>query len=148
MIETNGIYTISSSTHSSPSMSLITRSSELAWLLQVKWTLPHTSVHRILLFRHLFHPRLHTHFTKFERACDVTVLCYFVVVVNAVRVLQQIHAVTLTALVLWWRTYQAPFHCGYSYHSSNHLQCQWTVARTHMVAETSKSVFVLKHYPV
>ena len=53
MIETHGIYTVSSSTHSSPSMSLINRSSELAWLLQLKFTQPHTSVRGRLLFRQL-----------------------------------------------------------------------------------------------
>ena len=53
MIETHGIYTVSYSTHSSPSMSLITRSSELAWLLQLKFTQPHTYVHGKLLFRQL-----------------------------------------------------------------------------------------------
>ena len=33
---------------------------------------------------------------------------------------------------------------GYSYYISNRLLCQWTLARTHVVAETSKSVSVLK----
>ena len=70
MIETHGIYTVSSSTHS-PSMSLITRSYQLAWLLLLKFTQQHTSGHAILLIRQVYillHPRLHPHFTKFITA--------------------------------------------------------------------------------
>ena len=54
MIETHGIYiyTCSGIINSFiPSMSLIIRSSELARLLQLKFTQPRTSVHGRLLFR-------------------------------------------------------------------------------------------------
>ena len=51
-------------------------------------------------------------------------LCSFVVVFFCrccrCHILQQIRAVTWTTLVLWLkRTYQAPYHSGYSYYSYN-----------------------------
>ena len=46
------------------------------------------------------HPSVSEHSSSFERACDVMVLCSFVVIVTAVRILQQMHASSCTALVL------------------------------------------------
>ena len=83
VIETHGIYTVSSSTHSPPFMSLITRSSEMYGCCSCvcisfirtlgthKFTQPHTSVNGRLLFRQInvfLHQRLQPHFTKFITA--------------------------------------------------------------------------------
>ena len=74
MMETHSIYIHMQFHHQlihPPSISLITRSYELASLLQLKFTQPRTSAHGRLLYRQLhvlLHPRLQPHFTKFITA--------------------------------------------------------------------------------
>ena len=93
---------------------------------------------------HETHLSVYEHSSSFERVCDVMMLCSVVFVVTAVRILQQINAV---AWQLWCydkELIMRLFVLGYSYNSSIHLLCECTLAGAHMVAETSKSVFVLR----